>query len=360
MNILILAKHRSLGGLIKHIGLLGKGLTEYEGDTIVVGISPGEGAKELSKSLNVDLLPFSLTNPLKMIKTYRGLGRLVNKYAIDVIHTENRVPSLFAAFYCLFHKNVKYLWSNHQVPIPSDFVHRAMTKYGELAVAEGIEGRRLLINELRIPEEKTTIVNLGIELEKFVKTDEKTQSDLKTKIGVESGTKVLMLYGRLAESKGHLFLLDALNKVIFKNYRLVMPGDDASFKETVIARAKEYGIADKLVFPGFVNGRDYLSISDLMLLPSKNEGFPQACVEAYAMGVPVIRTKTGGYEDTKDMCWGVDFGDVDTLAKLLNDYFADDKPFAEKAKHAEEAVKRLSVEAMAHNYQIIYQDILKK
>ena len=78
------------------------------------------------------------------------------------------------------------------------------------------------------------------------------------------------------------------------------------------------------------------------------------------MGVPVIRTKTGGYEDTKDMCWGVDFGDVDSLAKLLNDYFADDKPFVEKAKHAEEAVKRLNVETMAHNYQKIYQEILKK
>ena len=72
MNILFLAKHRNRGGLIKHIGLLAKGLTEYEGDTVVIGISPGEGAKELSKGLTVELLPFSVANPVKLIKTYRG------------------------------------------------------------------------------------------------------------------------------------------------------------------------------------------------------------------------------------------------------------------------------------------------
>lgn len=358
MNILMLATENNASGVTSCIASLSHGLTLLKNANVTIAV--GGGKNVFLNDLNVEVIDFSSKSLFSIIRNYRKMVDVIKKYDIDIIHAHNRIPALYAALYCLFHKNVKYLWSNHKVPIPSDFVHRAMTKYGELAVAEGIEGRRLLINELRIPEEKTKIVNLGIELEKFVKTDEKTQSDLKSKIGVEASTKVLMLYGRLAESKGHLFLLDALNKVGFKNYRLVMPGDDAAFKNTVIARAKEYGISDKLVFPGFVNGRDYLSISDLMLLPSKNEGFPLACVEAYAMGVPVIRTKTGGYEDTKDMCWGVDFGDVDLLAKLLNDYFSDDKLFAEKAKHAEEAVKRLSVEAMAHNYQKIYQEILKK
>lgn len=360
MNILILAKHRNLGGLIKHIGLLGKGLVKHEGDTVVVGISQGDGAEELKKSLTVEIVPFSMMNPIKFFKSYKAIGRLVKKYSIDVIHAENRVPAIFASIYCFFHKGVKYLWSNHQVPIPSGFIHRLFTKYGKLAVAEGIEGQRLLVNELHIPEKDTRIVNLGIELERFVRIDDEAQQRLKNDIGVLSGQKTLMLYGRLAASKGHLYLLEALKNVSYKNYRLIMPGDDASFKATVIEKAMEYGLDDKLVFPGFVNGRDYLSISDLMLLPSKNEGFPQACVEAYAMGVPVIRTKTGGYEDTKDMCWGVDFGDVATLTKLLNDYFENEGPFAEKARYAEEAVKRLSVSAMAHSYQNLYQEILSK
>lgn len=53
-----------------------------------------------------------------------------------------------------------------------------------------------------------------------------------------------------------------------------------------------------------------LNISDVMVLPSKNEGFGIVCIESFAMKVPIIRTKTGGYSDIIDFCIGVNYGDV--------------------------------------------------
>lgn len=122
----------------------------------------------------------------------------------------------------------------------------------------------------------------------------------------------------------------------------------------------EGNLEDNIVFPGYINGRDYLSISDLMVLPSINEGFPLSCVEAYSMGVPVIRTKTGGYDDTQDMCFGVDYGDVDALSTLLNAFMSGDDKFRNMALCAKENVKRLSLENMAEEYYAVYESIIEK
>lgn len=360
MNILFLAKDSHLGGLVKHTELLAKGLKKYENDNVVIGINPGKGAEMLKKDLKVISIPFGSKNPLAIRKTYKAIKYVINNNSIDIIHAQNRIPALYAYVYCFFHRNVKFIWANHQVPIPISLLFRLTTKYGYCAVAESIVGKRLLVDGLHIPEKEIRIVNLGIELENFNKTSEEDQAKLKGQLGIPSGTKVLLLYGRLAASKGHMFLLDALGMIKNKNFKLILPGEDCSFKYEVIEKAKIIGLLDNLIFPGFVEGRDYLSISDLVLLPSKNEGFPQACVEAYSIGVPVIRSKTGGFEDTKDMCWGVDYGDVKALAKLLADFFEDESAFVEKATLAKQLVQRLSIKNMTYEYQRIYKEAIGK
>ena len=77
------------------------------------------------------------------------------------------------------------------------------------------------------------------------------------------------------------------------------------------------------------------------------------------MGVPVIRTKTGGYEDTKDYCTGVTYGDTEALAKELTAFFSGDKKFKEKADAALENRQRFSAEYMVKKYINIYDEIDK-
>lgn len=61
-----------------------------------------------------------------------------------------------------------------------------------------------------------------------------------------------------------------------------------------------------------------------MVLPSENERFVIVCIEAFAMYVPVIRTKTGEYSDMKNYYIGVNYGDTCALGKAIFDEFNDE------------------------------------
>lgn len=360
MNILILAKDSHVGGLVNCTDNLAQGLIKTHQANISIGITPSDAVEPLRK-YNFYLIDFDTKNPLTAIKSYRLISKIVNEQKIDIIHTQNRIPALYAAVYCFFHRRIKYIWANHVVPIPSDFFHRITTRYGSLAVTEGLAGKKMLVEDFKIPEEKVRIINEGINLQHFKPISKEEQAKLKEEIGVKEGEKLILLYGRLAPIKGHLFLLDALKKVKNRSFKVVFPGEDHSdYINQVRNKIMEGNLENNIVFPGYINGRDYLSISDLMVLPSINEGFPLSCVEAYSMGVPVIRTKTGGYDDTQDMCFGVDYGDVDALSALLNAFMSGDDKFRKMALCAKENVKRLSLENMAEEYYAVYESIIDK
>jgi len=71
------------------------------------------------------------------------------------------------------------------------------------------------------------------------------------------------------------------------NSRLVFIGrGDTSFLENV---AKEYGIADKVIFTGLTtNVGKMLNLLDVFFFPSNFEGLPIVLIEAQANGLPVV------------------------------------------------------------------------
>jgi len=70
---------------------------------------------------------------------------------------------------------------------------------------------------------------------------------------------------------------------------------DGTERSNVEFLVRELGINDKVFFMGKMNTpADYLSISDLMILPSELESFGLAALEAMACEVPVIATRVGG------------------------------------------------------------------
>jgi hypothetical protein len=73
----------------------------------------------------------------------------------------------------------------------------------------------------------------------------------------------------------------------------VMAGNGNLYHET-LEQIKRYGLESKVYLPGFVDTRDYLKISNLLILPSEIDGRPNAVLESLSMAVPVIASSVGG------------------------------------------------------------------
>ena len=144
--------------------------------------------------------------------------------------------------------------------------------------------------------------------------------------------------------------------------RLVMVGD-GSERTNVEHRARCLGISDKCSFvgkqPKIV---DYLSASDVLLLPSEQESFGLAALEAMACEVPVIASRVGGIpEVVEDGETGFlsAVGDVDKMAadaaRLLTD---PDLRMAMGQRARNSAVSRYRTDIVIPKYIDFYQRVL--
>ena len=353
MKVLMMMKDSEIGGVASCVASLADGLKKYKNVEVIIAASNGDSIGSIIK--DAAIVDFASKNPIQILKNYKKIKRIVKNKQIDIIHAQNRIPAFYAAFYCFFHRNTDYIWSNHLVPIPSDIVHRILTFYGKCAVSEGLDGKEMLINDFGIDPNKVSTVNLGIDIDKLIRLETSEQTALREKFGIDEKEKIILLYGRLDPVKGHDFLLDAIKKYADKSFRLVFPGENERYKIHIMEKAKELGLQSNLIFPGYIDGPAWLSISDLMVLPSKKEGFGIVNVEAFVMGVPVIRTTTGGYRDMKDLCLGVDYGDVDELERLLQKFFDNDSEFEEIKIRAKKGCQRFSLESYTNGYYEIYK-----
>src|SRR5207247_1731819 len=119
--------------------------------------------------------------------------------------------------------------------------------------------------------------------------------------------------------------------------RLVMVGD-GSERTNVEHRARCLGVYDKCIFvgkqPRIV---DYLSASDVLLLPSEQESFGLAALEAMACEVPVVASRVGGLPEVVDdgeTGFLSAVGDVDKMAEDAVRLLTDKKLRREMGKRA--------------------------
>jgi len=143
-----------------------------------------------------------------------------------------------------------------------------------------------------IGAKKISLIENGVNLERFSK---KITDSLKESLGIKKEALVIGTIGALTKEKGHFYLMKAIPKVVRKFsgaiFLLVGDGRERPFlKETI----SQLGISHRVIFAGMRQDiPEILSILDIFVLPSLNEGLPMALLEAQAARVPVIATRVG-------------------------------------------------------------------
>lgn len=154
---------------------------------------------------------------------------------------------------------------------------------------------------------------------------------------------------------------------VLKNHsqaRLVMVGD-GSERPNAEHRARCLNIADKCSFVGKQpNIVDYLSASDVLLLPSEQESFGLAALEAMACEVPVIASRVGGIPEVVDDSETGFLSEVGDVAKMADDagrLVGNEKLRKEMGARARaSAIARYRTDLVIPQYIEFYQEVLSR
>ncbi len=146
--------------------------------------------------------------------------------------------------------------------------------------------------------------------------------------------------------------------------RLVMVGD-GSERPRAEQRAQDLGVADHCFFAGEQpNIVDYLSTADVLLLPSEQESFGLAALEAMACEVPVVASRVGGIpEVVTDGETGFlsEVGDVEKMAEDAARLLTSKELRCEMGQRAREsALGRYSTDMVIPRYLDFYEQVIHK
>ena len=149
-----------------------------------------------------------------------------------------------------------------------------------IAVSRGVGEE--LIRHYGVDRERVDVVANPVDLDSIRAEAVKSEA-------LDTARPFIFAMGRLTGSKNHAMLLRAFARSTLRA-RLVIAGDGPD-REALLACAQQLGIADRVDLPGFLaNPYATMRLARVFALSSNVEGFPNALVEALAVGVPAVAT----------------------------------------------------------------------
>ena len=147
-----------------------------------------------------------------------------------------------------------------------------------------------------IPPEKLHLLYSGIEL--LPARDPAAGNVIRKSLGLDDQAFIIVNVANLIPYKGHMDLLFALAGVVDElpaGWRLLCIGRDDGLGPALRKIAADLRIEEHLLWLGQRDDvADILSITDIGVLPSHEEGFSNSILEMMAAAVPVVVTDVGG------------------------------------------------------------------
>ncbi len=128
---------------------------------------------------------------------------------------------------------------------------------------------------------------------------------IRSLLRIPIGAKVLMTAGILNRGKNIEMLIKCLTRIGMDNLSLFIIGDgsskeDFSYINDLRELTGRLGLGHRVIFTGWLEKEDLWKIypvADLFILASKNEGMPNALLEALGLGLPCIGSRIPGIID---------------------------------------------------------------
>jgi glycosyltransferase involved in cell wall biosynthesis len=242
--------------------------------------------------------PGDYRNPWMLMQCVRRLKRVIFDLQPDIVHSYLWVSDVVAALACRNGAavHVSHIVDRRDWQASDRLVHRlrrwfsqqAFQQAGTRFIAVSQAAGDFACQHMAYAREQVTVAANGIDWEEFATHARRDR---------QGGPLILGTASRLAEEKGHRFLLEAVARLVERgcDMRLVVTGEGPLRRELESLVAK-WNLTRHVEFVGWVPSvRDFYRSVDVFLVPSINaEGLPTTILEAMASGCVVVASDVGG------------------------------------------------------------------
>jgi len=309
------------------------------------------------------------------MKAFWQIYRFIKRGAFDIVHTHTSKAGILGRWAAKLagvkiiihtpHGHTFYGYFNRLKSIMFLYAERITALITDKIITLTQRGKEEHINYKIAKPEKFIPIYSGIDLKKF-KDYQWDSIKEKQRLDIPLDAPLIGTVTRLEFVKGNQYFFSALPGIVdaFPNIRVFIVGDGSQL-HSFERYSKERGIEKNVVFLGLCKDiARIVSLLDILVLSSLNEGMGKCLLEAQALGVPVVATRVGGIpEVVKEGLTGilVPAENSPALANAIIGLLRDIELRKTMAQEAKKWVdERFSQEAMVKKIIELYEELIQK
>lgn len=292
------------GGMKKHVISLIQKLDRRKFNPFLV--CPQEVVKSNDETLNCRIFNIELEeglNPRREWRAFKCLKEIMVKNKIHIVHCHGArsaligrlaawragVPVIINTVHNFIYEDRPF-FPRYTMICMNRFLNSVTDK--QITVSNALKEAVIRAEGCK-PSSTQTVYN-GIDLKEFNYLLD--CSEAKEKLHIKPSDPVVGLVSRMIPEKGIDLFLKAARLISEKKPGVqFLAAGEGPFRKRFEKLAKELGIGEKVIFTGYVEKvPPILSLLNVVVIPSLNEGLCISAIEALAARRPVVAFETGG------------------------------------------------------------------
>jgi len=365
-----------INGVVTSIVNLTKGLQELGHEVKILTLSQNNRSFKDGQVVYIGSISANRIYPgARIALTYENkyIEELI-KWQPDIVHSQCEFSTFRMALNISQEVNIPIVHTYHTVY--EDYTHyisvnkrigkklavlftRRILEYTNCVIVP-TEKVRSLLNEYGVNKE-IHVVPTGIDLDRFnISLDIFKKQELRKRVGIPEGNRVLIYVGRLAKEKNLEEILLFLSRLNDKKLTLLIVGD-GPYRDVLEEYVDKLGVRDKVIFTGMVSPNEihlYYQIGDVFVSASNSETQGLTYIEALASGLPALCKKDPCLKDViRDGINGWQYETFEHFSEKL-DFMLKKSTYDKLSRNAKlQAMKEYSSSTFAERIENVYRNV---
>lgn len=190
------------------------------------------------------------------------------------------------------------LYSPHALSVYplARYIEKWLAKITDIYIAVSESEKVQISQQCRVCIDKVRVVSPAIEVDYFQPIE---RSEARGRLGLDPDKPLVLGIGRLVDQKDPMTFV-SIFKLLQGKVPLIQAiwVGDGELRAKVESQIVQSGLRNKMMITGWLEDvRPYIAAADVVLIPSRYEGFPYTVAEVLAMERPVVATRVTGTVD---------------------------------------------------------------